>query len=122
MAFSEKAVDADAHYPADAPEPRGRYTVDPVLIFLDLLELDAKRLPELHLCEAAKLPPAFNCAPNGDIVVGWLSIHAPLPAMLLELRLVLAAAMLSCFPLAPPIDAVGSDAFGHNCQAFISHY
>jgi transcriptional regulator with XRE-family HTH domain len=76
MAFSEKTIDANANDAANAPQPRGRDAVDAILIFLNLLELDAKRLAELQLREPAKLPPALNSAPNGDIVFRRLSVHA----------------------------------------------
>jgi hypothetical protein len=98
VAFSEKAVDADAYDAADAPEPCGRDAIDAVFIFLDLLELDAKRFAKLHLCEPLKLPPPPNGAPNGYVVFGRLSVHATLRTVPLELPLGLPAAMRVSMP------------------------
>jgi hypothetical protein len=81
MAFSKEAIDADTYDAADAPEPRGRDAVDAVFIFLNLLELDAERLAELHLREPAKMPPAPNGAPDSYIVFGRFSAHATLQTM-----------------------------------------
>jgi hypothetical protein len=93
VAFSKKAVDADAYDAANAPEPRGRDPIDAIFIFLDLLELDAKRFAELHLREPFKLPPAPNGAPNCDVVLGGLSVHATLRTLPLEFPLRLPAAV-----------------------------
>jgi hypothetical protein len=98
MAFSKEAVDADAYNAADAPEPCGRDAIDAVFIFLDLLELDAKRVAELHLRESLELPPAFDGAPNGDIVLGRLPVHAALRIMPLGLPAALTAAMRISMP------------------------
>jgi hypothetical protein len=76
MAFSEKTIYADAHDAADAPEPRRGDAIDAVFIFLNLLELDAKRRAELQLREPTKLAPAPDGTPNGYVVFGRLSVHA----------------------------------------------
>lgn len=93
MAFSEEAIDADTYDAADAPKPPGWDAVDAAFIFLNLLELDAKRLAELHLSEPAKLPPAPNGAPNGYIVFGRFSAHTALQNMPLKSRPGLAITM-----------------------------